>query len=56
MFTDVSNFIKDLGFPIFVSCFLLIKTNKTLRKLEIAITSLVIFLKHEPPTDSDKPQ
>lgn len=53
MFTEITTFIKDLGFPIFVACFCLIKINRTLSNLEIAITSLVVFLKGNTIPNSD---
>jgi len=37
-------FIKELGFPIFVALFLLIRIEPTLRRLEITITQILQFL------------
>jgi len=42
--SDIITIIKDIGFPIFVSLFLLIRIEPTLKKLEITIAQTLQFL------------
>ena len=47
MLQEISNFISNLGFPIFVACFLLIKFNSTLKSLEMAIKEMSAYFKKQ---------
>jgi len=42
--------IKDIGFPIFVSLFLLIRIEPTLNRLEKTLAQILFYLNH----NSDK--
>lgn len=42
--TEIIQFIKDLGFPIFVSVFLLIRIEPTLNRLDKSIIKLLEHL------------
>jgi hypothetical protein len=43
-YPDIANFIKELGFPIFVTVYLLTINTKSINKLTISINSLTTFL------------
>lgn len=47
--TDLIAIIKDVGFPIFVSVFLLVRIEPTMKRLEITISQLLQFLQDNPP-------
>jgi len=51
MFLEITDFIKEVGFPVFVSCFLLIKINPTLHKLELTMKEMYTFLKKQNGKD-----
>jgi len=42
--TEIIAIIKDVGFPIFVSVFLLIRIEPTLKHLNITITRILQFM------------
>ena len=41
----IQSFIKEVGFPVFVSVFLLVKMLPAINRLEITMAELLIFLK-----------
>ena len=41
---DIIVIIRDLGFPIFVAVFLLIRIEPTLRRLEVTIAKILTYL------------
>jgi len=43
---EIIAFIKELGFPIFVSVFLLLRIEPTLHRLDKSITALLEHLKN----------
>lgn len=43
----VVSFIQDVGFPIFVSCFLLIRIEPTLKKIGETMAQILIFLEEQ---------
>lgn len=45
MWTEIVTFIRDLGFPIFVSVFVLLRMEPTLHKLDKSIARLLEHLK-----------
>jgi len=55
MYEMIGNFIKELGFPIFVSAYLLISFRKTLHENTKAIMELTRFIKnHNDKIDKKK--
>lgn len=42
-------FVKELGFPVFVAAFLLIRIEPTLRRLEVTLTKILTFLEANHP-------
>lgn len=45
MWSEIVSFIKDLGFPIFVSVFVLLRMEPTLHRLDKSIARLLEHLK-----------
>jgi len=41
----IQTFIKEVGFPVFVSVFLLVKMVPAINKLQITMAELLVFLK-----------
>lgn len=59
--TEITNFISQVGFPIFVAVWMLYKTSKdsasmqeSLDELKIAITTLTSEVAHRPIKGSDE--
>jgi len=43
------NFIKDLGFPIFIALLLILRIEPVLRRLEITLNNILFYLNHNTP-------
>lgn len=59
--TEITNFISQVGFPIFVAVWMLYKTSKdstamqeSIDELKIAITTLTAEFVHHPTKGSDE--
>lgn len=59
--TEITNFISQVGFPIFVAVWMLYKTSKdsaaiqeSIDELKIAITTLTAEVAHHPTKGSDE--
>lgn len=44
---QIVSLISNLGFPIFVAVFLLIRIEPTLKKLQITLTEILTYLKKD---------